>query len=160
VNNLPKTYPPINYEAIKRVLDRIEANPNIWNQSEWHCGTSHCFAGHAQIDAGLPENWNTTRTDARIHFGFTQSEANYYFCPYRSLEELKNALIPLDENGFYRNGFNRGGFNCNGFNRGGFNYDGLDCGGFDRYGFNRDGFDRDGFDSDGLNIANKKKVSK
>jgi hypothetical protein len=31
------------------VLTVIESNPDLWGQCTWHCGTSHCFAGHAQL---------------------------------------------------------------------------------------------------------------
>lgn len=38
-----------NKERLYQVLDAIKANPNHWNQEDWHCGTSHCFAGFAQL---------------------------------------------------------------------------------------------------------------
>lgn len=31
------------------VLKTIEENPQHWDQNNWHCGTSHCFAGFAQL---------------------------------------------------------------------------------------------------------------
>lgn len=44
------------------VLGTIEANPQHWDQRNWHCGTSHCFAGTAQLLARqMPL---TTRVDA------------------------------------------------------------------------------------------------
>jgi hypothetical protein len=33
------------------VLDEVEKNPDHWYQGEWHCGTSHCFAGFAELQA-------------------------------------------------------------------------------------------------------------
>lgn len=36
-------------ERLKAVLAAIEANPQHWDQEQWHCGTSHCFAGFAQL---------------------------------------------------------------------------------------------------------------
>ena len=42
----------MNVENFKRVLGHIKAHPETWNQGEWHCGTAHCFAGHAQIMSG------------------------------------------------------------------------------------------------------------
>ena len=37
-----------NAELAYQVLDLIEANPQHWDQIEWHCGTSHCFAGFVE----------------------------------------------------------------------------------------------------------------
>ena len=30
-------------------LEWIESHPLHWDQSTWHCGTSHCFAGVGQM---------------------------------------------------------------------------------------------------------------
>lgn len=35
----------INKELLRETLQTIKANPQHWNQANWHCGTSHCFAG-------------------------------------------------------------------------------------------------------------------
>ena len=50
----PRTYP-----RLRAIVDRIKADPSCWDQSRWHCGTSHCIAGHAQLDA-LPVNRRET----------------------------------------------------------------------------------------------------
>lgn len=53
----------INHERINRIFQRIEDEPERWNQHEYVdvddinrtgdvCGTSFCFGGHALIDAG------------------------------------------------------------------------------------------------------------
>ena len=36
-------------ERLDLVLRTIEENPQHWDQRNWHCGTSHCFAGFAQL---------------------------------------------------------------------------------------------------------------
>ena len=36
----------------KKILERIEANPKCFDMSKWHCGTTHCRAGHAIDLAG------------------------------------------------------------------------------------------------------------
>ena len=132
-----------NLENIRKILDKIEANPSCWRQDKWHCGSAHCFAGHAQLELTGVEDINTVRRDARIYFGFSLHEANYYFWAKRTLDELKTALLPFyDENGFDRAGYNRDGFNRAGYNRYGYNSDGYDMDGFGGDGYDRDGFDR------------------
>jgi hypothetical protein len=113
-----------NIENIKKVLEVIENNPETWDQSSWHCGTSHCFAGHAQILAGKEINDETCRRDARTFFGFTGFEADYFFYSYRTLEELKTSLDPNS----LRN--------------------------YDLYSLDEEGYDRYGYDEDGLDIDN------
>jgi len=81
-----------NIANIQTVLTLIESNPSCWNQKEWHCGTSHCFAGHAQIQLTGGEDTGNVKRDARIYFGFTASESDYYFNYERTLPELKTAL--------------------------------------------------------------------
>jgi hypothetical protein len=105
------TYPPINYAALQRIFDRIDANPDFWHQEKWHCDTSHCLGGLAQLDAGLDEHASLARQQARVHLGFTRAEADYYFAPERTLEELKAALEPLHAAGFDRDGFDDDGLN-------------------------------------------------
>jgi hypothetical protein len=41
-----------NAELAYRVLDRIDADPKVWDQSVWSCGTTACFAGHAVLLSG------------------------------------------------------------------------------------------------------------
>ena len=82
----------MNKENIQKVIDVIEANPASWDQSDWHCGTKHCFAGHAQILSGKEADDFTTERDACTFFNMSFVQADYYFDPTRTLEELKNAL--------------------------------------------------------------------
>lgn len=44
----------MNLDNFKRVLDKIKNYPELWDRGEWHseCGTTHCFAGHCQIEMG------------------------------------------------------------------------------------------------------------
>ncbi len=39
-------------DRLIQVIKRIQSDPNPWNQYKWHCVTTHCFAGHADILAG------------------------------------------------------------------------------------------------------------
>jgi len=172
-----------NLTNIKLVLDKIEANPSCWNQEDWYCGSSHCFAGLAQIELTGAENENTVRRDARIFFGFTKHETDYYFSGTRTLGELKTALEDwYDRDGYNRDGYNRGGYDrdgydsdgydrhwydrdgydCHGYNRHGYDLDGYNRGGYNRGGYNRHGrdrhgYDRHGYDLDGFDINNNQR---
>ena len=58
-------------ERMQAIVDRITANPACWEQAYWHnyCRSTHCIAGHAQLDAGLPGNSPTAWRDALKWFG-------------------------------------------------------------------------------------------
>src|SRR6266576_134452 len=44
-----------NAERLWATYRHIEAHPETWDQSMWHCGTSFCFAGHGAVTiAGAP----------------------------------------------------------------------------------------------------------
>lgn len=38
-----------NAELAYKTLDYIKAHPEEWDQTMWHCGTTHCFAGHIEL---------------------------------------------------------------------------------------------------------------
>ena len=160
---MPMTF---NQERHDAIMAKIDANPSCWDQTSWHCGTAHCYAGHAQIMAGKPADDDAARRDARQWLGLTRAQADYLFDPDRALEELRHGVDAegrtadgFDRYGFNRAGFNRAGFDQDGFGRDGFGRDGFDRdgynrAGFDRDGYGRDGFDRDGYDRDGLDRDN------
>ncbi len=45
----------LNNELIDKVMLKISTDPDAWNQSDWICSTTACFAGHALIESGLYE---------------------------------------------------------------------------------------------------------
>ncbi len=45
----------LNDDLIDKVMLKISKDPDAWNQSEWICSTSACFAGHALIESGRYE---------------------------------------------------------------------------------------------------------
>ncbi|MDE2000043.1 MAG: hypothetical protein KGI52_14085, partial [Burkholderiales bacterium] len=90
------TYPPRNIERIRAILEHLEAHRETWYQARWHCGTTHCFAGHAQIAAGKAPDDDTASADAREWLSLTRAEADWYFSPNRTLSELRTLLEPLD----------------------------------------------------------------
>lgn len=94
----------------RAVVEYIKAHPKEYNQSSWHsaCGTTACFAGHAQIMSGKSPNRGTARRDARMWLGLTHYEADYLFDCCQRLEVIA-------------------GFNRDGFDRDGYDRDDLDC---------------------------------
>lgn len=40
-----------NFKLMWKIFRKIENDPSCWDQRNWHCGTSHCFAGHVTLDA-------------------------------------------------------------------------------------------------------------
>lgn len=108
----------MNREHYQLVLDQITAHPETWNQTQWHCGTTHCFAGWAQVLSGQPANKDTARRDARIYLDLSYQEADYLFAAHRSLNDLRDAY---DGAGYDRDGYNRAGYDRDGYDRDGFN---------------------------------------
>jgi hypothetical protein len=155
----------------KLVIDQIKANPSCWKQSSWHCGTSHCFGGWAQILSGKPADENTVRRDARVFLEISRTDADYYFSGDRIIEDFEWPLTDeakdndgYDRAGYNRDGYDRAGYDRAGYDRAGYDRAGYDCAGYDRAGYDCDGYDcdgysRDGYDSDGLDANNKPKVS-
>ncbi len=41
-----------NIELMRLALKEIEREPETWDQSDWHCGTSCCFAGKVAMISG------------------------------------------------------------------------------------------------------------
>ena len=160
----------MNKANYRRVLDQIEQHPDTWDQSQWHCGSTHCFAGWAQLLSGKTSNEETTRRDARIYLDISIHEADYFFDARRTLEELKDGytragldldgydraglnLAGYDRAGYDRAGYNRAGYDWYGYNRAGLNLAGYDRDGYDRYGYDRYGYNRAGLDWAGYNRA-------
>lgn len=85
-------------DRLLEIVGRIYQRPETWNQNVYHekteCGTAHCVAGHAQVDAGDfdPVRWNrsrsTTWSSATSYLELSEHEAGYLFDPDRSIEDL------------------------------------------------------------------------
>lgn len=113
----------VNKELLQLTLNTIKENPQHWNQQSWHCGTTHCFAGFAELLAkhipidteeqilidkyNLGKNvldyfsrtskpsWNTEENAANI-LGITEEDAQvlfHYSNDLKQLEEYVNYLI-------------------------------------------------------------------
>jgi hypothetical protein len=137
----------MNRENFQKVLDQIQSHPETWKQSSWHCGTTHCFAGWAQILAGKSPDGDTVRRDARMFLELSLADADYLFAQHRPLSDFREYLATN------RAGYNSAGYNSAGYDSDGYNRAGYDSAGYDSDGYNRAGYDSAGYDSDGYNHA-------
>ena len=106
----------MNEVNFRLVIDKIKSCPAEWDQSQWHCGTKHCFAGWAQVLSGNPQSSLFVRRDARKFLGLSRDEADYYFASNRTFEDFQDPLT-FDRDGFSRSGFSRAGFDRDGLNK-------------------------------------------
>jgi hypothetical protein len=112
-----------NKELLLKTLQTIKDNPQHWNQAVWHCDTSHCFAGFAQLldlklpldyvdededvdpdgdpyDSGLYFKGTDTGEYAQEALGLRDYEAKDLFASSNTLadlEEIVNELITKAE---------------------------------------------------------------
>lgn len=104
----------VNVELLQKTLDTIKANPQHWDQSKWHCGTSHCFAGFAELIAkNIPietdesilirderfydpkfNDWSTSEHATEL-LGISDNDAEELFASYRTLEDLEKMVASL-----------------------------------------------------------------
>ena len=90
----------MNRENFKQVLDVIKAHPESWDQwAVWHghCGTTHCFGGHAEILSGVDSEASDGGifVVAKEWLELTEDEAQYIFEPERTMDDFEE---------FYRTG--------------------------------------------------------
>lgn len=140
-------------EVLVKALALIEANPEHWDQTRWHCGTTHCLAGFCDIvqdnicEIDIKEiRYNTDiSTFSRKHQGL-----GYLFEPYNTLDYLREEINYLVEHGEIT-GFDSIGYDEDNQDREGYDREGYDNDGHNRKGYDRDGYDEDGYDCDGYN---------
>jgi hypothetical protein len=58
-----------NAELAYRVLDHIDAHPESWDQTQWVCGTTACFAGWALRLSGYELEEGSFRWSAEVADG-------------------------------------------------------------------------------------------
>lgn len=90
-----------NQANLEATLAAIEANPDHWNQTAWHCGTSHCFAGFAEM---LRLQMNPTDEMPKGHgclvdslatrdwLELTRSQWEWACSPMNTLDELRRVV--------------------------------------------------------------------
>jgi len=84
----------MNKERFAVILDTIKANPACWDQGAFHtsCGTAHCIAGHAQINAGKEQHIPSALLDGAEWLGLTRDEADVLFSSYRTIKDFERVL--------------------------------------------------------------------
>ena len=117
-----------NAERLKQVLTYIEQHPEEWRQSVWHCGSSHCFCGTAQILAGHAPGTGRIFDQVCEWLDLSRCEFDRLAHVNNTLEDLYRIVGDLvagyDRSGYDRNGYDRNGYDCNGYNRIGYDRDG------------------------------------
>lgn len=98
---------------LRKVMAAIRANPKRWDQSRWHCGTTHCFAGWAQILAGKVRlrkdgavykadieacQFPIPHQDAEKWLGITWEQGHALFFFANSLNQLQIVVDAIIEN--------------------------------------------------------------
>lgn len=104
----------MNIERFKQVLEMIEANPEHWNQSHYHCDTSHCFAGFCDlVEQGLPAStdqeshelynlrYSSCAERAKSFLEINEGEAGFLFACCRTLDDFRlmlaeGRILPLE----------------------------------------------------------------
>ena len=90
-------------DRMQAIVDRITANPECWDQAYWHnyCRSTHCIAGHAQLDAGLPADGDTAWRDALdwfeipiygVEVWYMHPIALWLFSPFRTLDDFRELI--------------------------------------------------------------------
>jgi len=129
-----------NDKLSRLALDKIHANPELWDQTIFHCGSAHCYMGWCDIISG---NWDGDKRGDVVSqktidlIGLNDCEYDEFVDPDNSLARLE-ALHTFHVTGI----FGVKGIDIHGFDR-----DGLDIDGFDRHGYNKEGYNREGYDN-------------
>jgi hypothetical protein len=110
----------LNTTLLRQTLNYIKEHPQEWNQKEWRCGTTYCFAGTAvKLDGGefvsedsprvyaRPEEFNPARwaycgfptieiySRAVNILGLTDEQADNLFAPNNNLTDLEYKVNEL-----------------------------------------------------------------
>lgn len=109
----------VNVELLQKTLDTIKANPQHWNQINWHCGTSHCFAGFTELIANnLPietsdKQVRALKLSGKLEFytscyaekllGISEKDGDTLFDRYNTLAQLERMVAYLIEHGSLEN---------------------------------------------------------
>jgi hypothetical protein len=83
IKRVPKGHKP-NYKLMKYIIQLIKLNPSHWNQHEWRCGSSFCFAGFVDLLAAYQhdkktfEEWFALEAESSESKATTLVKTNYY----------------------------------------------------------------------------------
>jgi hypothetical protein len=75
-------------ELYVAAINQIIAKPETWDQSEWHCGTTHCVGGHCQIMGGRPESIKSVCKDCQDLLGLDYDAVSWMTSANRTFVEL------------------------------------------------------------------------
>lgn len=134
-----------NLQPLVTAFNHILENPAKWNQTMWHCNSSHCFLGWVQVLHDLPHTLHIGELDELT--GIPTRDLEWLSDFNRTLFEIRCYIVTelsgqsfFSEDGYSRLGYNRDGYDRNGFDRNGYDRDGYDWYGRDERGYDRDGF--------------------
>jgi hypothetical protein len=89
----------INVELINQTKDWMNAHPEHHDQMLWHCGTSHCFFGIAEMlsKGKSPSecflgNSDNTYEFSKSALGLTEAQACYLCSKQRTIDEINEAV--------------------------------------------------------------------
>ena len=78
-----------------KTLDYIKAHPEEWDQSMWHCGTTHCFGGLVELFTtgnGDESHWTSTWDVAEEALGTDLVESAQLFDDGNTLADLEKII--------------------------------------------------------------------
>lgn len=91
----------MNTQRLLDIIAYIEKHPNEYDQDSYisECGKKYCIAGFAHLayDIAYPGDGFYDTVDMPLHtfakaidyLGISTEEGDYLFCPYRTLEEIR-----------------------------------------------------------------------
>jgi hypothetical protein len=96
-------------QRLLQTLEMVKANPQHWDQTHWHCGTSHCFAGFVHLlQKELPVDTSDDlmikifytsegrfRNTAKDWLGLTEEEADNLFYSFNTIEDLERIVAEI-----------------------------------------------------------------
>jgi hypothetical protein len=82
-------------DAAKTALEIIKANPETWDQSEWHCETTACLGGWMDIILNVPYGTNPEGDDFSTvgrYVLLNDKNGDNLFWGLNSLEDLEEMM--------------------------------------------------------------------
>lgn len=83
----------MNIKLLKRIKRQILRNPKQFSMAHWHCGTTHCIAGWAQVLAGKAPDVHHAVWDARHALAISDEQADQLFYRTNWPKEIQDRWI-------------------------------------------------------------------
>ena len=92
----------VNKELLRQVLQIIKDNPEHWDQEQWHCDTTHCFAGVTEaLVRGIPLDSNanefTWNMDKSLSEQLSECLTKEELTQFSLRLEATDLNVPLEE---------------------------------------------------------------